>query len=175
MVKSYHKQGIDMLKLGCTLPNLAHSFLHKSTNAKFYPFTETDTELLENLRENLVGGLSIVLARKAAVNEIFIRKFSDICISIDGVAASQLYPFSTCQQMPKRLFNIYMNLTKISKESITKKARLETLEWGSYPIFNESYPSKNWELLHNRISEKDWLYQRRLFRALQHSVRSHCF
>ena len=42
MLAFYHKKGIDMLKLGCTLPNLANICLHKSTSAKFYPFTETE-------------------------------------------------------------------------------------------------------------------------------------
>ena len=35
-IQFYHK--IDLLKLGCTLPNLANICLHKSTNYKFYPF-----------------------------------------------------------------------------------------------------------------------------------------
>ena len=37
----YHKKRIDMLKLGCILPNLAKIWLHKSTSAIFYPITET--------------------------------------------------------------------------------------------------------------------------------------
>ena len=37
MIDLYHNKGIDMLKLGCTLPNLANICLHKSTRAKFYP------------------------------------------------------------------------------------------------------------------------------------------
>ena len=40
MTEFYHNKGIDMLKLGCTLPNLANVCLHKSTDSKFYPFTE---------------------------------------------------------------------------------------------------------------------------------------
>ena len=36
-----------MLKLGCTLPNLANICLHISTDAKIYPFTEGDKDLLE--------------------------------------------------------------------------------------------------------------------------------
>ena len=36
----YHDKNIDKLKLGCTLPNLANICLHKSIDAKFYPFTE---------------------------------------------------------------------------------------------------------------------------------------
>ena len=47
MIASYHDKDIDMLKLGCTLPNLAKICLHKSTDAKFYPSTEADKHLLE--------------------------------------------------------------------------------------------------------------------------------
>ena len=60
-IDSYHNKGIDMLKLGCTLPNLANIRLHKSTVSKFYPFTESDNDLLEKIREDMVGGPSIVL------------------------------------------------------------------------------------------------------------------
>ena len=35
MLAFYHKKGIDMMKLGCTLPNLAKICLHQSTSAKF--------------------------------------------------------------------------------------------------------------------------------------------
>ena len=38
MMEFYHNKEIDMLKLVCTLPNLANICLHKSTNSKFYPF-----------------------------------------------------------------------------------------------------------------------------------------
>ena len=43
----YHDKDIDMLKLGCTLPNLANICLHKSTDATFNPLTEGDKDLLE--------------------------------------------------------------------------------------------------------------------------------
>ena len=47
LIAFYHDKGIDMLKLGSTLPNLANICLHKSTDAKFYPFTEGDKDLLK--------------------------------------------------------------------------------------------------------------------------------
>ena len=56
----YHKKGIDMLKLGCTLPNLAKICLHKATSANIYPFTETDKKFLQKIREDMVGGSSFV-------------------------------------------------------------------------------------------------------------------
>ena len=42
MIEFYHQKEIDILKLGCILPNLANICLHKSTESKFYHFTESD-------------------------------------------------------------------------------------------------------------------------------------
>ena len=35
MIEFYRQKEIDMLKLGCILPNLANICLHKSTDSKF--------------------------------------------------------------------------------------------------------------------------------------------
>ena len=104
MIELYHNKGNDMLKLGCTLPNLANICLHKSTDSKFYPFTESDNDLFEKIREDMVGGPSIVFTRKAVVDETFIRKSSNLCKTIVGIDASQLYPYSMCQPTPTGLY-----------------------------------------------------------------------
>ena len=100
----YHDKDIDMLKLGCTLPNLANICLHKTTDAKFYPFTEGDKNILEKIRENFVGGPSIVFTRKAVVDETSVWKSPNICKFFVGIDASQLYPYSMCQPMPTSLY-----------------------------------------------------------------------
>ena len=46
-IEFYHDKCIDMLKLGCTQPNLANICLHKSTDYKFYPIFSSDSDLLE--------------------------------------------------------------------------------------------------------------------------------
>ena len=74
MIQFYHNKGIDMLKLGCTLPNLANICLHKSTDSKIYPFTQSDKDLFGKIREDMVGGPPIVFTRKAVVDETFIRQ-----------------------------------------------------------------------------------------------------
>ena len=94
MIAFYHDKDIDMLKLGCTLPNLANICLQRFTDAKLYPFTEGDKDLLEKILEDVVGGPSIILTRKAVADENFIRKSTNICKSIFGIDASQLYPYS---------------------------------------------------------------------------------
>ena len=90
LIEYYHN--LDMLKLGCRPPNLDKICLHKSTDSKFYPFTETDKGLLEKRREDMVGGPSIVFTRRALVDETFIRKSTNLCMSIVVIDASQLYP-----------------------------------------------------------------------------------
>ena len=104
MLAFYHKKGIYMFKLECTLPNLVKNCLHKPTSAKFYPFTETDKDLLQKIREDMVGGPSIVSTRKAMVDETFIRNTGNICNSIVGIDPSQLYPYSMCQPIPTGLY-----------------------------------------------------------------------
>ena len=104
MIEFYHQKWIDMLKLGCSLPNLAIICLHNSTDSKFYSFTESDKDLLEKIREDMFGGPSIVFTRKAVVDESFNRKSTNLCKSIVGIDASQLYPYSICQPMPTGLY-----------------------------------------------------------------------
>ena len=104
MVQFYHQKENDMLNFGCTLPNLANICLHKSTNEKFYPFCESDRYLCEKIREDMTGAPSIVFTRKAVVDETFIRDSSNVCKSIVRIDASQLYPYSMCQDMPTGLY-----------------------------------------------------------------------
>ena len=109
MVGFYHKKRIEKLKLGCTVSNLMNICLHKSTSANFYPFTETEKNLLQKIREDMVGGPSIVFTRKAVVDEIFVRNSGNVCNSIAGIDASQLYPYSMCQPMPTGLYTRWEN------------------------------------------------------------------
>ena len=104
MIVFYHDKDIDILKLGCTLPNLANICLHKSADAKFYPFTEGDKDLLEKIREDVVADPSIFFTRKSIVDETFFRKSTNLWKSIVGIDASQLYPYSMYQPMPIGLY-----------------------------------------------------------------------
>ena len=56
-----------MLKLQCTLPNLAKICPHKSTNYRFDPFCERDKDLYEKIREDMTGGPSLVFTGEAVV------------------------------------------------------------------------------------------------------------
>ena len=71
---------------------------------QFYPFTEGDKDPLGEIREDVVGGPSIVFTRKAVVDETLVRKSTNICKSIVGIDASQLYPYSMSQPIPTGLY-----------------------------------------------------------------------
>ena len=90
MVDFYHNKAIDILNPGCPLPSLEIICLHKSTKAKFYPFTQSDKAFLEKIREDMVVGPSIVLTRTTAVHERdSIFWFTKWCKSIARIDAIQ--------------------------------------------------------------------------------------
>ena len=99
IMEFYHNRGIDMLKLGCTLPKLANICLRKSRNQKFFPFIEADKDLPDKKREDMTDGPSNVFTRKTVVDQTFKRNSENRCKSIVGIDASQLYHFSMCQEM----------------------------------------------------------------------------
>ena len=63
----------------------------------------------------MTGGPSIVFTRKAVVDETFIRRSNNVCKTIVGIDASQLYPFSMCQAMPTGLYTRWEFDTNLQK------------------------------------------------------------
>ena len=139
MIEIYNNKGIDMLKLRITLPNLANMYLHKSTDSKFYPFTESDKDLREKTRDEMVGGPSIVFTRKAVVVETFIRKPSNLCKSIVGIDDSQLYPYSMCQRMPTRSYTRW-EYDSETKRFTARQNKSRSLEKFVLLYFQQSRP-----------------------------------
>ena len=128
-----------MLKLGCTLPNLANICLHKSTDAKINPITEGDKDLLEKIREDVAGGPSIVITRKAIVVETFIRKSTNI-----QTYANLLLGLTLANYTPTRCVNPGRPVFRRVGISIQKrvgsyldKTRPAALRIWSCPISNE--------------------------------------
>ena len=74
IVAFYHNKDIDSLNLGCTLPNVVNICHNKSTDAKFYHFTEADKDLMKRLREDVVVSPGIAFTRKLVVDEAFFSK-----------------------------------------------------------------------------------------------------
>ena len=60
--------------------------------------------MFQKIREDMVGGPSIVSRRKTVADEVFIWNSGNICKSIVSIDASELYPYSMCQPMPTILY-----------------------------------------------------------------------
>ena len=141
MIEFYHNKGVDMLKLGCTLANLANIRSHKSTDSKCYPFTESDKDLVEKIREDMVGGPSVVFTRKAVVDETFIRKSSNLCKSIVGIDASQLNVSTNAYWIVHAMGMRFWN-----QEIHNSPKQISLLwEYGSVVISTKSTRLQNWE------------------------------
>ena len=54
-------------------------------------------------------GPSIVFTGKAVANKTFIQKAKNLCKSVVGIDASQLYPYSMCQDMLTGLYTRWDN------------------------------------------------------------------
>ena len=99
MVQFYHEKEIDMLKLCCTLLNLAIICLHKSTYKKFYTFCESDRDLCEKIREHMTGGHQLCLREKL----LWIKPLS----GIHQMSANQLLELMRASFIPIQCFNTY--------------------------------------------------------------------
>ena len=81
MIDVDHNKKIDILKLGCLLPNMVNMRFYISLDSIFYPFAEMDENLFEQIRKTSVGGPSIVFTGKSVVDEIFYGS-QRICASV---------------------------------------------------------------------------------------------
>ena len=104
MVELCHNKSIDMLKLGCTLQTWSTFFYEFLPGQDFIRTKKKDKILLSKVRENMIGGLSIVFTQKAGVDENQIPKSTNFWKSILGKDGSQLYPNSLPERIPKGLF-----------------------------------------------------------------------
>ena len=90
-----HNRGIDVLKMGCTLPNLANNCLYSFIGANLYLLIERDKLLPLKVRKDIVGGPSILFTRKSVVDETHIRKSTYVCQTIFGIDAGRFYHYSS--------------------------------------------------------------------------------
>ena len=66
-----------MLKLGCTLPNLASIFYTSQKTTNFFSLARADKELHDKIRKDKTCGPSIVSIRKPVVLQTLILKFRE--------------------------------------------------------------------------------------------------
>ena len=129
----YHDKNIDLLMLGCTLPNLANICVHKSTDAKFYPFTEGDKDLLEKIPEDVVGGPSIVFTRKALLMKLLFESLQTFANLLLGLLPANYIPIRCVNTCLPVFIRIEISIQK-RVDSHLDKTRPAALKIWSCPI-----------------------------------------
>ena len=84
----YRDKGLDMFKDAISLPGLAYKMLLTCTEEKFSLFKEEDKELFYLLKNNIVGGPSIIFHRHHEAGKTRIRggKLCKKVLEYDGNA-----------------------------------------------------------------------------------------
>ncbi|KAK7093429.1 hypothetical protein V1264_007188 [Littorina saxatilis] len=98
---SYTDLGLDMLKDAISIPGLTLKYLFKtiSTDVCFPLINEKHKALHELLREQMVGGPSLIFSRHLEVGETKVRNDKPV-MTVEGFDANGLYCWALKQAMP---------------------------------------------------------------------------
>ena len=103
MLMIYGEKGIDIFKDSISVPGVAKRLLFESCpeGTKFARFSKKNADLHKLLRNNIVGGPSIIFNRHQEANKTFIRGNKDKpCKRIMGYDANALYVSCLSYEMP---------------------------------------------------------------------------
>ena len=98
----YCDRGIDMFKDGISVPGLSllHLFNDLPNDTNFVTFNQTNSDLHELVKDNIVGGPAIIFHRYHEKGITKIRGGSELCRKIVGYDANALYLWALMQDMP---------------------------------------------------------------------------
>ena len=85
---------------------------------------------------DVVGGQCIVFIRKPVVDELFLRKSINVCISTVGIDASHPYHYSMCQHMPTSL-NTRWDIDSETSTPTPRQNKASSFENMVMSFFNE--------------------------------------
>ena len=129
MIEFYHQKEIAKLNMVCTLHNLAKTCLHKSTDSKFHPFTETTKTCWRRFVKAwfLVPPLSLHaklwLTKLLSANQ----RICTSQLSAKTQANSVRIPYSLCQPMPTGLYARW-NYDSESQKFIPRQNKTRSFE-----------------------------------------------
>lgn len=98
----YFEKGIDVFKTAISVPGIARQLLFKTAraqNVNFALFDQNNKDLYQTIKQNIVGGPSIIFTRHHCAGKTLIRGQKK-CISILGFDANALYLHSIGKPMP---------------------------------------------------------------------------
>ena len=100
----YKEKNIDVFKTSVSVPGVARKMLFniaKENGTHFSLFSKDDEDLYRTVKQNIVGGPSIVFNRHHKTEETFIRSNAEKpCQKIVGYDANALYLWAIGENMP---------------------------------------------------------------------------
>ena len=135
MSQYFESRGLDLFKDGISLPGLAMKDLFADTGTFFSLFKKKDADLYHTIRDQIVGGPSIIFNRYQEKGKTHIRKheFAEPkqCGGVAGFDANALYLWSLMQPMPTGFYDRRRseNNFKLEKSFATEQQAREWLMW----------------------------------------------
>ena len=123
--------------------------------------------MLQKIREDMVGGPSIVLTRKAVVDKSFIQNLTNLCQSIVVIDASQLYSYAMCQAMSTGLYT-HWDLDTETGKFMQRQNKTCGFENMVKPYFQQTRPECKIESFHTTGRQNEIAY------FSVEGFRSHC-
>ena len=98
----YKQQNIDMFKDGVSVPGLTLLYLFNGLppDTNFVTFNQTNSDLHQLVKDNIVGGPAIIFHRYHEKGVTRIRGGEELCRAIVGYDANALYLWALMQDMP---------------------------------------------------------------------------
>ena len=140
MCEFWQDRNIDMFKDGVSVPGLTMKYLFSSIPKVYFSlFAEKDKDLYYTMKDNNVGGPSIIFNRYHEKDKTFIRKAEMTkknlepkpCKKVVGYDANALYLWAIMQNMPTGQYSRRLEEDGFKKRFSGKMA-VEWLEWEAY-------------------------------------------
>ena len=132
VANEWSANGLDMFKVSVSLPGLTERYLFSRLDDKvdyFVGFAKEHKHLAKLMRDNIVGGPSIIFHRYHERSKTLI-KGKNLCQKVIGYDANSLYPYCMAKEMPTGYYtlqeekNQYRKLTRYSREGVQWLAHL---------------------------------------------------
>ena len=120
--------GLDMFKISVSLPGLTERYLFSKLDDKidyFVGFAKEHKHLAKLMRENIVGGPSIIFHRYQERDKTLIKS-KNVCKKVIGFDANSLYPYCMAKEMPTGYYTLQEEQNEYRKE--TRYSR-EAVQW----------------------------------------------
>ena len=136
----WKQRDIDIFKDGVSVPGLTMKYLLSNVPDTYFSlFTEQDKDLYYTMKDNNVGGPSIIFNRYHEKDKTFIRNAEMIrkniepkpCKKVVGHDANALYLWAIIQDMPTEQYTRRLEIDNFKKQWSGKMA-IEWLEWKAY-------------------------------------------